>query len=107
MAEGPFPEHYEPFDTPLAKNPLSPNQPLTLHNPAARVFESDRAQIGKPDEFPHVATTSRLTEHFPFWTTRGVMNAITPPAPFVEIGPALAADLDLQRLVDGKHGSAR
>src|SRR3546814_16221565 len=71
MAEGPFPEHYEPFDTPLAKNPLSPNQPLTLNNPAARVFESDRAQIGKPDELPHVATTYRLTAHFQCWTSRG------------------------------------
>ena len=26
MAEGPFPEHYEPFDTPLRSNPLSPGQ---------------------------------------------------------------------------------
>ncbi|MCI4681010.1 formate dehydrogenase, partial [Rhodoblastus acidophilus] len=68
MAEGPFPEHYEPFDTPLRSNPLSPGQALTLNNPAARVFASDRAQIGSPDEFPHVATTYRLTEHFHFWT---------------------------------------
>ncbi|MDI5536353.1 D-alanyl-D-alanine carboxypeptidase, partial [Salmonella enterica subsp. enterica serovar Montevideo] len=25
MAEGPFPEHYEPFETPLGTNPLHPN----------------------------------------------------------------------------------
>jgi len=27
MAEGPFPEHYEPFETPLGYNPLNPHQP--------------------------------------------------------------------------------
>ncbi len=95
MAEGPFPEHYEPFDTPLAKNPLSPAQPLALNNPAARVFASDRAQIGSPDEFPHVATTYRLTEHFHFWTKHGRLNAIIQPEQFVEIGTALADELGI------------
>jgi formate dehydrogenase major subunit len=95
MAEGPFPEHYEPFDTPLAKNPLSPTQPLTLNNPAARVFKSDLAQIGKADEFPHVATTYRLTEHFHFWTKHSLLNAIIQPEQFVEIGEALAKELGI------------
>lgn len=36
MAEGPFPEHYEPFETPLGTNPLHPN---VVSNPAARVFK--------------------------------------------------------------------
>jgi formate dehydrogenase major subunit len=95
MAEGPFPEHYEPFDTPLAKNPLSPDQPLTLNNPAARVFKDDLAQIGKADEFPHVATTYRLTEHFHFWTKHGKLNSIIQPEQFVEIGAALADELGI------------
>ncbi len=95
MAEGPFPEHYEPFDTPLRSNPLSPGQVLTLNNPAARVFASDRAQIGSPDEFPHVATTYRLTEHFHFWTKHGKLNAIIQPEQFVEIGAALADELGI------------
>ena len=34
MAEGPFPEHYEPFETPLANNPLNPKEPRALNNPA-------------------------------------------------------------------------
>ena len=34
MAEGPFPEHYEPMETPLGTNPLHPN---VISNPAARV----------------------------------------------------------------------
>ena len=52
MGEGPFPEHYEPMETPLAKNPLSANQPLSLNNPAVRMFDDDRKAIGKSDKFP-------------------------------------------------------
>ena len=93
MAEGPFPEHYEPFETPLAANPLNPNQPLALSNPAARIFKSDREALGKADQFPHVATTYRLTEHFHFWTKHAPINAILQPEQFVEIGEALAKDI--------------
>lgn len=95
MAEGPFPEHYEPFDTPLAKNPLSPNQPQALNNPAARVFKDDAAQFGTPDEFPHVGTSYRLTEHFHTWTKHARLNAIIQPEQFVEIGAALADELGI------------
>jgi formate dehydrogenase major subunit len=95
MAEGPFPEHYEPFETPLAVNPLSPDQPQALHNPAARVFEDDRAAFGTPDRFPHVATTYRLTEHFHYWTKHVRLNAIVQPEQFVEIGAALADELGI------------
>ncbi|HQK91842.1 MAG TPA: formate dehydrogenase-N subunit alpha, partial [Smithellaceae bacterium] len=35
MAEGPFPEHYEPLEGPLAKNPLSSQR----MNPAAEIFK--------------------------------------------------------------------
>jgi formate dehydrogenase major subunit len=95
MAEGPFPEHYEPFETPLGYNPLSPKQPLATSNPAARVFEGDRAAFGKVAEFPHVATTYRLTEHFHYWTKHVRLNAITQPEQFVEIGEALARELGI------------
>src|SRR5580692_6655313 len=96
MNEGPFPEHYEPMDTPLAKNPLSPTQPLSLRNPAARVFEDDRKAFGTPDKFPHAGTTYRLTEHFHFWTKHARMNAIIQPEQFVEIGEALAQELGIE-----------
>jgi formate dehydrogenase major subunit len=93
MAEGPFPEHYEPFETPLASNPFSPKQPLALSNPAARVFEDDRAAFGKVEQFPHAATTYRLTEHFHYWTKHVRLNAIVQPEQFVEIGEALGKEL--------------
>ena len=95
MAEGPFPEHYEPLETPLAVNPLSPKQPLALNNPAVRVFKDDRAAFGKAEQFPHVGTTYRLTELFHFWGKHVRLNAILQPQQFVEIGEALAGELGI------------
>ena len=68
---------------------------MPLNNPAARVFDDDRKAIGKPDKFPHAATTYRLTEHFHFWTKHARMNAIIQPEQFVEIGDALAKELGI------------
>jgi formate dehydrogenase major subunit len=95
MAEGPFPEHYEPFETPLAHNPLSPADARSLNNPAARVFADDRAAFGKVEQFPHTATTYRLTEHFHYWTKHVRLNAILQPEQFVEIGEGLAQELGI------------
>lgn len=95
MAEGPFPEHYEPFETPLAYNPLSPDNKHALNNPAARVFPDDLASMGKPSEFPYVGTTYRLTEHFHYWTKNVRLNAILQPQQFVEIGADLADELNI------------
>jgi len=96
LAEGPFPEHYEPFETPLAHNPLSPKQAETLNNPIARVFADDRAAFGKVEQFPHVATTYRLTEHFHYWSKHVRLNAILQPQQFVEIGEALAGEIGVK-----------
>jgi formate dehydrogenase major subunit len=95
MADGPFPEHYEPMETPLASNPLSPGEPRSLNNPAARVFDQDRKMFGKPDQFPHAATTYRLTEHFHYWTKHVRLNAIIQPEQFVEIGESLGTELGI------------
>ena len=92
MAEGPFPEHYEPFETPLGTNPLHPN---VVSNPAARVFSGDLEQMGKADKFPYVGTTYRLTEHFHYWTKHALLNAIAQPEQFVEIGEKLANKLGI------------
>lgn len=95
MVEGPFPEHYEPFETPLGYNPLSPDETKATSNPAARVFKGDQEQFGKAAQFPHVATTYRLTEHFHYWTKHVRLNAITQPEQFVEIGEALAKEIGI------------
>jgi formate dehydrogenase major subunit len=92
MADGPFPEHYEPFESPLDVNPLHPKYPKVKSSPAARVFKGDLEQFGDAKEFPYVATTYRLTEHFHFWTKHNQVNASLQPEFFVEIGEALAKE---------------
>ena len=86
MAEGPFPEHYEPFETPLARNPFG----KVISNPAARLYKGDRDKLGLAAEFPFVATTYRLTEHFHFWTQHTRIAAVLQPEAFVEMGEGLA-----------------
>jgi formate dehydrogenase-N alpha subunit len=87
LAEGPFPEHYEPFETPLGTNPL---HPAVISNPVARLYKADAARLGEHKAFPYVGTTYRLTEHFHTWTKHARLNAIAQPEQFVEISEGLA-----------------
>jgi formate dehydrogenase major subunit len=96
MNDGPFPEHYEPFETPIGVNPFHPDNPQALNCPAARVFKGDWEQFGKVDEFPYVGTTYHLTEHFNFWTKQARSSAIVQPEQFVEIGTDLAQEKDIK-----------
>ena len=89
MAEGPFPEHYEPFETPIDTNPLHPK---VISNPAARVFKGDLEAFGKSKEYPYAATTYRLTEHFHFWTKHTRLASILQPEQFVEVSEELAKE---------------
>jgi formate dehydrogenase major subunit len=88
MRDGPFPEHYEPFEAPV-ENVLHPK---VGPNPVARVFKADMEVFGKPDDFPIVATSYRLTEHFHFWTKHVLINAILQPQQFIEMGEELAKE---------------
>jgi formate dehydrogenase major subunit len=92
MTDGPFPVHYEPFEAPIP-NPLFPK---VRGNPAARVFGNDMEIFGDAAEFPIVATTYRLVEHFHYWTKAVHMNAVTQPEFFVEISEQLAAEKGIQ-----------
>ena len=91
MAEGPLPEHYEPFESPFPVNPMHPKNLKARSNPAARVFKGDMEAFGTAKDFPYVATSYRLTEHFHYWTKNVQSNAIIQPQQFVEIGEQLAA----------------
>jgi formate dehydrogenase major subunit len=88
MRDGPFPEHYEPFETPVA-NPLNPK---IKGNPVARVFADDRKQFGTAEKFPIVATTYRLTEHFHYWSKHTHAAAVMQPEFFIEMSEQLAAE---------------
>jgi len=54
--DGPFPEHYEPWESPLA-NPMSPQQA----NPLIKSWET--MVRGTPADYPIAATTHRVVEH--------------------------------------------
>ncbi len=88
MSDGPFPEHYEPFETPVG-NVLHEK---TISNPVSRLLKGDAEAFGKADAFPYVATTYRLTEHFHYWTKHSRINAILQPELFVEISENLAKE---------------
>ncbi len=88
FADGPFPEHYEPMESPIA-NPLHPEH---SNSPVAKKYHSDLDKFGTPDQgYNIVCTTYRLTEHYHYWTKNNPMNVQLVPEPFVEI-PAQLAD---------------
>jgi len=91
MVDGPFPEHYEPLEGPLAKNPMSSQ----LINPAAEIFKSDMDKVANANEkFPYVCTTYSCTEH---WCTGALTRwqawlLEMQPELYVEIGDQLAKE---------------
>ncbi|MFH0938751.1 MAG: formate dehydrogenase-N subunit alpha [Planctomycetota bacterium] len=96
LADGPFPEHYEPLESPLTANPFNGQ----MLNPAARVWSGPadlRAACGS-SEYPYVCSTYRVTEH---WQT-GVMTRHTPwllelqPEVFVEMSLELAREKNIK-----------
>ena len=91
-ADGPFPEHYEPAETPLASHPFSKQ----LSSPVYKYHKSPMDQIAPPADprFPIVLTTYSLTEH---WCgggeTRNVPNLLeTEPQLYVEMSHELAKE---------------
>jgi len=84
--EGPFPEHYEPWESPVQN--LMNSQPV---NPASKIWEPDK--LGTTADFPYIGTTYRVVEH---WQT-GALTRTLPwlaelmPNMFVEISEELGA----------------
>jgi len=89
LADGPFPEHYEPMECPVEKNFMNPQRV----NPTAPVFGTDADIYSTCDpKYPFVCTTYRVVEH---WQT-GLMTRPQPwllelqPRMFVEMSEELA-----------------
>ena len=95
--DGPFPEHYEPWETVLTSNPLSTQ---TLTSPTnfghVRPEAYEHPGHGNPD-FPIVGTTYRVSEH---WQA-GQLTRNNPwlcqlqPDAFVELSEELASILGI------------
>jgi formate dehydrogenase major subunit len=89
LADGPFPEHYEPLECPIEKNLMNQER----MNPTAPVYGTDvDAYLTCDPRYPLVGTTYRVVEH---WQT-GVMTRPQPwlletqPQVFVEMSEELA-----------------
>jgi formate dehydrogenase major subunit len=92
FAEGPFPEHYEPVESPVA-NALHPE---VGSNPVATVFRGELDPLGTPEQYPYVALTYRLTEHFHYWTKHVETNSLLQSSFFVEVPEELAREKGIQ-----------
>jgi formate dehydrogenase major subunit len=96
VKDGPLPTHYEPVESPLG-NLLYPKQTC---NPTVRLFEGPLNHIAHAPtaEYPVVATTFRLTEHYlsgPMSRFNSWLNELQPEM-FVELSPELAAERGIE-----------
>jgi formate dehydrogenase major subunit len=92
VKDGPLPTHYEPVESPVG-NLLYPKQTCS---PTVRLFEGPLNRLTRTPtaEFPIVATTFRLTEHYlsgPMSRFNSWLNELQPEM-FVELSPELAAE---------------
>lgn len=88
LKEGPFPEHYEPFESPVS-NSFSSVQ----LNPIVKVPYTPMNNQGTVDKYPLVATTFRVSEHWQGGTmTRNLpWLAELMPEMFIEISESLGS----------------
>jgi formate dehydrogenase major subunit len=92
FADGPFPEHYEPTESPI-DNPLHPQR---THNPVVKRFKTPDDKYGTPKEgYNVVCTTYRLTEMYHYWTKNNPMNVQLVPEPFIEISVEMAREMGI------------
>ena len=93
LNDGPFPEHYEPIESPV-QNALHPNQ---SNSPVVKKLKTAADKYATPgDGFNIICTTYRLTEHYHYWTKNNQMNVQLIPEPFVEIPVELASELGIK-----------
>jgi formate dehydrogenase major subunit len=102
LGDGPFPEHYEPLESPVPSNPMSKKHRVNPTIPVARlqVLAKDPTFLFSFDykKYPYVATTYRVSEH---WQT-GVMTRHLPwqlelqPGMFVEIDRDLGKEKNIK-----------
>jgi len=87
LADGPFPEHYEPLESPV-KNRMSKTQ----INPVTKVWRGAMNEIGNKKKYPIIATTYRVTEHWQAgqMTRNNAWLVELMPDMFVEMSKSLA-----------------
>jgi formate dehydrogenase major subunit len=103
FADGPFPEFYEPIESPLA-NLLHPERST---NPVVTKFKDTDDKFGTVKDFPVICTTFRLTEHYHYWTKNNPMNVQLVPEPFIEMAAEMADEMGIRGGEKVKVSSAR
>lgn len=103
MNDGPFPEHYEAYESPI-DNPLHPK---VTSNPVTKLFKTEMDVYGGKEQFPIVCTTYRLTEHFHFWTKHQASLNQLQREFFIEIPEGLAGEKGINNGDKVKITSAR
>ena len=88
LNDGPFPEHYEPYEAPV-DNVLHAK---VTSSPTALRFESDKDVFGDRSEYPIVCTTFRLTEQYHYWSQHNPRLNMLQPDFFFEIPEELARE---------------
>ena len=86
--DGPFPEYYEPLESPFAEHDFSSQR----SNPAA--FKAKGEVLSVADaKFPYIGTTYRVTEHWQtgLMTRRCAWLVEAEPQVFAELDPQLAS----------------
>lgn len=88
LGEGPFPEHYEPAESPTV-NLLHEDVPV---NPTVHWYDGVRETLaGADDAFPHACTVYRVVEREHFVTSNVPYLVEAMPDFFVEVPEGLAA----------------
>ena len=88
MVDGPLPEHYEPFETPVDGNTLNGS----LNNPCIKYTQYPSTKHGSKEDYPYVATTYSVTEHWQTGSQSRMAPALVEAMPdnFIEIDEELA-----------------
>ena len=80
MAEGPVPRALRAARIAAGSQPAAPEQPRGAGSTRqCGCSRTTATTMGEAKDFPYVATTYRLTEHFHFWTKHARINAILQP----------------------------
>jgi formate dehydrogenase major subunit len=91
LNDGPFPEHYEPIESPIP-NPLHSGQ---SESPVAFLYDQAAgrpSRFGTVKDFPYIATSYRLTEHEHYVTQHVPLLVGLQPQAFVEVPYELAQE---------------
>ncbi len=108
LADGPFPEHYEPLEGPFSQNLMTSQ----LNSPIIKIFTGEMDKYANADaRYPIVMTTYSCTEHWCSGAMTRWQSNLTEmmPEAYIEMSEELAAEKGIRNgqkvIVDSMRGS--